>query len=131
MLRTVKHAVSNVLVIGVAVVATTFGGGLPARADDSDLYGCPSGAVCIYADNDDHHLNGDYITNIYWSYGAHNLVNQYDTHWVINNQYGGPNATAQFCEGYNGGGDCTHTIWPHTGALFYLTPINSIVLNRP
>lgn len=41
-------------------------------------------------------------TNVYWSYGAHNLSNQHGDHYVFNNQYGG--ASMSLCTGYNGVG---------------------------
>ncbi len=39
---------------------------------------------------------------MYWSYGAHNLSNQYGDHYVFDNQYGG--ASMSLCTGYNGVG---------------------------
>lgn len=93
--------------------------------------GCPLGAACIYRDGHPDHLRREYITNMYWSYGAHNLVNQFGDHWVLNNQYGGPNATVVLCYGYNGT-NCTGRVIPPGWAFVEnLTPINSIVLNRP
>lgn len=118
--------------VGLAGVAGLL---IPASAahaaDTSSLWGCPSGAVCIYADAKSSHLNGNYITNTYWSYGPHNLSNEFNDHWVVNNQTGGINATAVLCDGYNGT-KCTGIIdYPGVAIGPNLTPINSIVLNRP
>lgn len=104
----------------------------PARAAAGTYLGCPYGAVCIYTDTTFSH-----ITQTFWSYGPHNLVNQFGRRPVVNNQYGG--ATATLCYGYNGTNcDPGWTIPPVEGtpcsacyALPDLTLFNSIVLNRP
>lgn len=87
--------------------------------------GCPSGAVCIYPNAS---WNGGRPSHVFYSYGGHNLSNQYGVHRVFNNQTGG--ATASFCWKYNGQ-DCRSWIpsWYYTD--IDLTPINSIRLNRP
>ncbi|MFF5301689.1 MULTISPECIES: hypothetical protein [unclassified Streptomyces] len=89
--------------------------------------GCPSGAVCIYGEGvvpkDNPHP-----TDVYYSYGAHNLSNQFGQHWILNNQTGGASVT--LCNGSNGT-NCTDTIAQDNGLLRNFTPINSIVLNRP
>jgi hypothetical protein len=56
--------------------------------------------------------------------------NRFGYHVVLNNQYGGAGATAQLCTGY-GGVNCVVTIQMNYNANYNLTPINSIVLNRP
>ena len=89
----------------------------------SSLHGCPSGAVCIYPQ--DAGYNGDRPSDVYWSYGPHKLYNQYGTHMVVNNQYGG--ALATLCTGSDGTG-CIDWL-PAGGAVpAYLTPYNSIKL---
>jgi hypothetical protein len=72
-------------------------------------HGYPYGAVCVYPQNAG--WNGDRPSLTYWSYGAHNLSNQYGTHRIFNNQYGG--AEVEACFGYN---------------VTNGTPVNSLVL---
>ncbi|MEU6314905.1 hypothetical protein [Streptomyces sp. NPDC047014] len=105
----------------VAVVALS--GTVQAQPADA-WAGCPDGAVCIYPQNQNPAVKP---THIFYSYGAHNLSNQFGNHWVLNNQYGG--ATANLCTGYNGAG-CGGTIAAGTGVYADLTPINSVRLNR-
>ncbi|MDX3072563.1 hypothetical protein ACIP98_19210 [Streptomyces sp. NPDC088354] len=110
-----------------ATVAATVLTGAGAAHAAGDLYGCPSGAVCVYAQ--DQPASSSTLTSAYYSYGAHNLVNQFGWHWVINNQTGGASAT--ICFGSNGG-NCTGDTIPAGGwAAEDLTPVNSIRLNRP
>jgi hypothetical protein len=66
-------------------------------------------------------------TNVYWSYGAHNLSNQYGDHYVFNNQYGG--ASMSLCTGYNGVG-CHVALEVQEIGSFNLTHYNSVTLNR-
>ena len=99
-----------------------------AHASDRTVYGCPGGAVCIYPEGAD--IRTSTPTNIFYSYGAHNLSNQFGYHYVLNNQYGSANATAQLCNDYNGV-NCVVTIGLNENGVFNLTPINSVVLNRP
>ena len=110
----------------IAVVAMS-GAAQAKPADGTPWDGCPSGAVCIYGEGvvpkDNPHP-----TDVYYSYGAHNLSNQFGQHWILNNQTGG--ATASLCNGSNGT-NCTDTIAQGTGLLRNFTPINSITLNRP
>lgn len=117
-----------------AVAAASLAGSvlLPGSAEAaSSLDGCPAGAVCIYADAMWQHLTSAYITDEYWSYGAHNLVNEYGWHYIVNNQTGGGRATALLCYGYNGGNCTASIVYPGDADLDNLTPVNSIVLNRP
>jgi hypothetical protein len=128
-------AVLALPLLGLAPSTAAAAGGGRAAASSaqaaSDFFGCPSGAVCIYRDGNPNHLSAAFITNEYFSYGAHNLVNQFNDHWVLNNQFGGPNATAVLCFGF-GGTNCNgDIISPGVGFVENLTPINSIVLNRP
>jgi hypothetical protein len=127
MLRKAKFAA--VLATAGALVIS----GQPAHAAPADdAFGCPSRWVCIYRDSDNMHLNGAYITYRWSTYGAHNLVNQIGHHWVVNYQYGGPNATAVLRTGYNGTGSVYATLAPTGSAYGYdLTPVNSVVLNHP
>ncbi|GGQ53271.1 MULTISPECIES: hypothetical protein [Streptomyces] len=108
---------------GTAMVALT---GTAEARPAADWAGCPSGAVCIYPQNQN---PAQSPSNIYWSYGAHNLSNQVGWHWVLNNQTGG--ASAELCLNY-GGTNCNYTIGnPPRGVWADLTPVNSIKLNRP
>ncbi|MEU6757611.1 hypothetical protein [Streptomyces sp. NPDC046685] len=96
----------------------------PATAQPADAWaGCPDGAVCIYPQNQNPAVKP---THVFYSYGAHNLSNQFGNHWVLNNQYGG--ATANLCTGFGGAG-CGNPIAAKTGVYADLTPINSIRLN--
>ncbi|MFF7155409.1 hypothetical protein [Streptomyces sp. NPDC008139] len=114
------------LAIATAAVAAVGTGS--AHASDKPAYGCPGGAVCIYAQNADY--TAGHPTDIFYSYGAHNLSGQIGYHTVLNNQYGSANATAQLCWQYNGG-DCRITLELNDHWSYNLTPVNSIVLNRP
>lgn len=97
---------------GVAMTGTAAAGGTYA--------GCPYGAVCIYPGAS---FSGTPLK--YYSYGAHNLSNQYGVHRVFNNQYGG--AIMRTCTGYSGTG-CQGVLSQYRYIDKNLTPINSIVL---
>jgi hypothetical protein len=64
----------------------------------------------------------------FYTYGAHNLSNQFGVHRVFNRQYGG--AWASLCGGYNGGGGLQGVLGAGYSYDFNLTPVNSIVLSR-
>ncbi|MFI7405692.1 hypothetical protein ACIBW9_35375 [Streptomyces sp. NPDC049541] len=112
----------------LATAATAAAGTGSAHASDRTVYGCPGGAVCIYPEGAD--IRTSSPTDIFYSYGAHNLSNRFGYHYVLNNQYDSANATAQLCDGYNGA-DCTVTIGLNELGVYNLTPVNSVVLNRP
>jgi hypothetical protein len=98
----------------------------PAEAA-STFHGCPAGAVCVY--NGASLSSGVESGGMYWSYGAHNLHNQFGDHAVINNQTGG--AWLTFCGGGNGTGPWLGSEAPNTAYPPYdvdLTPVNSIIL---
>lgn len=88
-------------------------------------HGCPAGAVCVYPRNKG--WNGDRPSLVFFSFGAHNLSNQFGVHRVLNNQTG--NAIARTCTARNGGG-CLGAL--HAGRFINpnLTPIDSILLAR-
>ncbi|KNX38949.1 hypothetical protein [Luteipulveratus halotolerans] len=94
-----------------------------AQIAGSSWHGCPWGAVCIYPQ--DAGYNGDRPSNVYWSYGSHKLYNQYGTHMIVNNQYGG--ALATLCTGSYGTG-CIDWLPAGTAVPAYLTPYNSMLL---
>jgi hypothetical protein len=118
--------------IAVGMTVTSLTGATPAHAAGGTYLGCPYGWVCIYRDT-----TFSTITQKFFSYGPHNLVNQFGRRPVVNNQSGG--ATATLCYGYNGVNcDPGWTLPPVEGtpcSACYsypdLTPFNSIVLNRP
>lgn len=115
--------------VGTIVLAGASASAAAAPADDQ--LGCTSGYVCIYNTYNDV-LNGN-VQASFHAYGANNLTNEFGKKWVLNNQYGGNNATAILCYGYNGL-DCDsskYTIVNSGLGQFDLTPINSIWLNQP
>jgi hypothetical protein len=107
-----------------AVAVLAFSGSVEARPA-SPWAGCPDGAVCVYPRDQNPAVSPSLI---FYSYGPHNLSNQYGNHWVLNNQTGG--ATAALCTGYNGSG-CGGRIGAQRGVYADLGPINSITLYRP
>ncbi|PRH81119.1 hypothetical protein C6N75_00525 [Streptomyces solincola] len=120
----------STLLRGAAALATATAALLtlhaPAEARPAaDWANCPSGAVCIYPQDQNPAVRP---THVFYRYGAHNLSNQFGNHWVLNNQTGG--ATANLCTGTNGAG-CGNPIAAQTGVYANLTPINSVRLNRP
>ena len=85
--------------------------------------GCPSGAVCVYPQdagwNNGHPSDSDY------SYGAHNLVNQFGTHRIFNNQTGGANSGTARAPA----APVARGTWPPAGTWIKdLALINSITL---
>jgi hypothetical protein len=85
--------------------------------------GCPDGYVCVYPQNKGY--NGGVPSLRFFTYGPHNLSNQFGTHRVLNNQTGG--AIALFCNGFNGV-DCPTYLPAGWVVDINLTPINSIDL---
>ena len=110
--------------LAFAVGVATTGGIANAQSAGDSWDGCPSGAVCVYGQD----APAQTPTDVYWSYGAHNLSNQVGWHWVLNNQTGG--AHAHLCLGYNGA-NCNYDLPAQTGVRADLTPVNSITLDRP
>jgi hypothetical protein len=86
--------------------------------------GCPAGAVCIYPGAG---WNNDQPSLVFWSYGAHNLSNQFGRKRIYNNQIEG--AMARTCSGYNGK-DCLGYLFAGESVDYDFTPINSVVLLR-
>ena len=133
------HAAALTAATAAALVLAGAG---PSQAAGSTIHGCPSGAVCVYPENAG--WNGDRPSLEFWSYGPHNLSNQYGHHYVLNNQTdwlppGGGYAAAMAggYTGYNTTGTLSWTLinYIHRGAGGYaasanldLTPINSIDL---
>jgi hypothetical protein len=107
--------------VTVSVIGTT---GTASAAAAGTVEGCPSGYVCIYPQ--DSGWNGGHPSSTYYTYGSHNLSNEYGVHRVFNNQTGG--AKMRTCKGYNGT-QCDSGYLP-AGTYMdkNLTPINSILL---
>ncbi|MCC5656060.1 hypothetical protein LC608_03480 [Nostoc sp. XA010] len=93
----------------------------PAQAQTK--YKCPSGYVCIYAENA--YIDTSTPSNKYYRYGTYKLYNQYNYHWVYNNQTGG--ASVLLCKNSNGT-NCPFTLYQGQYGYYDLTPINSIKL---
>jgi hypothetical protein len=93
------------------------------EAQAATIHGCPSGYVCVYPENAG--WNGDRPSLKYYTYGAHNLSNQFGYHYVFNNQT--DYAISRFCLKYDGR-DCGWTLFAGNYTNFDLTPINSIYL---
>ena len=125
---TVTCAAAALLVGGATATATSANAAVakPTKAGVTAqaAHGCPSGALCIYPGIG---LNGGHPSNVYYSYGPHNLVNQFGLHTMYHNQTGG--AGFKMCYGYNGTGGCSG-VARAVGEYepYNLTPINSIVL---
>lgn len=113
----------TLLVVACAAALIPAGWALPAAAAGA-AHGCPYGAVCIYAQNAG--WNGNRPSLTYWSYGPHNLSNQFGNHRIFNNQYGG--ALVEACFGYNGTGGGTLLLGAGFPTDYNLTPVNSVVL---
>ncbi|KPI11116.1 hypothetical protein OK074_2943 [Actinobacteria bacterium OK074] len=96
----------------------------PAQAKpDAPWYNCNDGWVCLYPEGQSPPVS----PSVSWyTYGAHNLSNQFNYHWILNNQTGG--ARAKLCTGYNGGGTCYDDMGPGEGWWTNFTPVNSVVL---
>ncbi|MBV6699180.1 hypothetical protein KV557_18985 [Kitasatospora aureofaciens] len=121
-MRRIMHAAAA---LALAAAALTTLATSSAGAADGSWAGCPYGAVCIYPQGQNPAATP---SDVFWSYGAHNLSGQYGSHWVLNNQSGG--AHARLCRG-SGGADCVYDIAAQNGVWYDLGPINSITLDRP
>lgn len=109
---------------GAAVaLSVTMAGGAHASdspsAEGSPNNGCPYGAVCIYTPEGN--ANGT-PEHIYWSYGIHQLHNEFGRHFVSNNQSGGANVLSL------GSGDIYFDLTAGTGTWINLTPIDGLYL---
>lgn len=97
---------------------------IPSASAAGAAHGCPAGYVCIYPRNAG--WNRDRPEHRYYTYGYHNLSNEYGIHRVFNNQTG--NAVVWYCRGYNGTGGSTALLGSPYAFDDDLTPINSIIL---
>jgi hypothetical protein len=119
------ESVRTLKIIGATVGAVTIAlaaGAAPAQAAGT-IQGCPSGYVCLYPQNAG--WNGGHPSYKWYTYGAHNLSNQFGTHRFFNNQTGG--AIARNCTGYNGTG-CQGAQTAGTWWDYNYTPYNSVLL---
>lgn len=105
-----------------AVLATGAGAQAAGVGAQATYQGCPSGYVCIYPNAS---WNNGVPEHTYYTYGAHNLVEEYGTHRIFNNQTDG--ATVQTCTGSNGA-NCGSKMGTWTYRDQNLTPVNSIRL---
>lgn len=121
------------------VVATKPGaahGDQVTPAAGQSWHGCPYGAVCVYPANKG--WNGDHPKYFFYSYAGHNIYNEYGTHRIADNQYGGH--AAGLCAGSNGRGGFANEssgMVAEGSTVYYpiawdqnLTPVNSLDL-RP
>ncbi|CAL9360700.1 hypothetical protein SUDANB120_00656 [Streptomyces sp. enrichment culture] len=120
-----RKMIRGAAALATAAAAVVALGGAAQAKPAGDWAGCPSGAVCIYPQDQNPAVKP---THVFYSYGAHKIYNQYGNHWVLNNQTGG--ATAALCTGSSGTG-CGGRIAAQTGVYANLTPINSVALYRP
>lgn len=115
-----KFAKAATTLAFAAALVTTAGA---TNAQAAGTYeGCPYGYVCVYPNAS---WNGGVPSLKFYTYGAHNLSNQFGTHRVFNNQ--SDNAIARLCKNY-GGTDCVFQINMFYYTDYDLTPINSIDL---
>jgi hypothetical protein len=114
-----RASVVGVLAAGALLAAA------PQPVDAATAHGCASGYVCVYPQNAG--WNGDRPSLRFYTYGAHNLSNQFGTHRVFNNQFS--RAWASLCSGYNGTGTSLFLLGAGYATDFNLTPVNSIKLS--
>ncbi|MFV8186341.1 hypothetical protein [Streptomyces sp. AF1B] len=122
----IRKPAASMLGAGALVTVSVLGatGTASAATAAGTVEGCPSGYVCIYPQ--DAGWNGGHPSLKYYTYGAHNLSNQYGVHRIFNNQTGG--AKMHTCKG-SGGTQCDSGYLPAGDYMDKnLTPINSIVL---
>jgi hypothetical protein len=115
--------VAAALMLAASAMATLGATSAQAAEPERD-FGCPRGAVCIYPGTSFNPGPSD----VFFSYGAHNLQNQFGRHYVFNNQVQG--ARLFLCTGFNGTGNCQDEIKNRETKIRNLTPINSIRLDR-
>lgn len=121
--------IGRILAALTFTAGTVLAAGASAQASETGALeqgpyaGCDEGYVCIYPNAS---WNGGSPEHRYYTYGVHTLYNEYGTHRVFNNQYGG--ATTRLCRNYNGT-DCTSKIEPWSYRDIDLTPYNSIRLD--
>ncbi|MDQ1047234.1 hypothetical protein [Streptomyces sp. V4I2] len=118
-LGVVLTAAASLLGLGLATSSTA----QAAPTGTQDYAGCVTGRVCIYPNAGWNNNNPEHW---YYTYGVHQLYDEYGVHRVFNNQTG--NATARLCVNRDGT-NCTSKIPPYTYSDIDLTPYNSIRLD--
>ncbi len=109
--------VTGCVLTATAAVPTT-----TAAQAAGTIQGCPSGYVCLYPNAS---WNNGHPSQIWYTYGAHNLSNQFGVKRIFNNQTDG--AIARTCTGFNGVG-CGDALPVMVYRDENFTPINSVVL---
>jgi hypothetical protein len=125
MIMRMMSRAATALALAAAAVTTV---GVTGAHADGPWENCPYGAVCIFPQNVKVLGGTTAPTDVFWSYGPHNLSNETGWHWVFNNQT--PGAHAHLCNGYNGT-QCGYDMADQDGVWADLTPVNSITLDRP
>jgi hypothetical protein len=132
-MQTLKRAAAAAFAMTALITALILPGS-PAQANSTakllsathapaaTIHGCPSGYFCIYPGQS---WNNDRPSHKFYTYGAHNLSNQFGWKWVLNNQTGGADGWA--CYQYNGG-DCRIKVEAGEAWTIYFDPVNSIKL---
>jgi hypothetical protein len=121
--RTVARSIGAIVLTAGGVLASVS----TAQAAQIDIkasyQGCDEGYACIYPNAS---WNNGVIEHGYYTYGVHQLYNEYNVHRVFNNQTGG--ATIRLCVNRDGT-NCTSKILPWNFTDINLTPYNSIRLD--
>ena len=118
-----RTAAATAALAGAALLSLGVSAGTAQAAPGASTYeGCPAGYVCLYPDAS---WNGGHPSYMWYTYGAHNLSNQFGYHRFFNNQTGG--AIARNCTGYNGTG-CQGIQAAGTYYDYDYTPYNSVLL---
>ncbi|WP_147917257.1 hypothetical protein [Ruania zhangjianzhongii] len=119
----IRKTLTGVLASAALTTTALVGVSGAAQADvTASMYGCPSGAVCIYPDDD---WNGGDPSHVFWSYGDHRIYNQYGEHRIYNNQTG--NAWASLSRTSDGDTPINY-VAPGSFTDTNLTPINAVSL---
>jgi hypothetical protein len=118
-----KRRIASAIAVAGASAVLSLGPGATAAQAASTFEGCPAGYVCLYPQ--DAGWNGGHPSCMWFTYGAHNLSNQFGIHRFFNNQTGG--AIARNCLGYDGTG-CQGIQAANTWWDCNYTPYNSVLL---
>lgn len=104
-MRTFTKILVGALVSAGALAPAAAFGGTASAASGPSYHGCPYGAVCVYPANTG--WNNNHPKYEFFSYAGHNIYDEYGTHRVADNQYGGHAWGA--CAGSNGTGGLANT----------------------
>ena len=103
-----------------ATVAGTAHASDAPSAEGGPEMGCPYGAVCIYNPAGEATHTPEHV---YWSYGKHQLYNEFGPHYIVNNQSGGANVIS-----FGSSPDYYFDLTARTATWFNLTSVDSIYL---